>query len=97
MHIPMLAMWMPGTIEWIIIAVVALLIFGRRLPEVARSVGKSIVEFKKGIKDVKDDIDVRTRIETPPPQKLEQKPESNQEASPASEPSEEPTSASNKA
>jgi sec-independent protein translocase protein TatA len=90
-------MWMPGTIEWIIIAVVALLIFGRRLPEVARSVGKSIVEFKKGIKDVKDDIDVRSRLEAPPPRPLEQKPESNEAASPASEPSEEPTSASNKA
>ena len=97
MHIPTLAMWMPGTIEWIIIAVVALLIFGRRLPEVARSVGKSIVEFKKGIKDVKDDIDVRSRLEAPPPKPLEQKPEPNQEASPASEPSEKPTSASNKA
>ena len=49
--------WMPGPIEWGIIAVVALLIFGRRLPDVARSMGRSIVEFKKGLKGVKDDLD----------------------------------------
>ncbi|MEC8319874.1 MAG: twin-arginine translocase TatA/TatE family subunit, partial [Planctomycetota bacterium] len=35
---------MPGTTEWIIILVVALLIFGRRLPEVGKSLGKGIVE-----------------------------------------------------
>ena len=49
--------WVPGGLEVLIIAGVALLIFGRRLPDVARSMGKSIVEFKKGLKDVKDDID----------------------------------------
>ena len=48
---------MPGTTEWIIILVVALLIFGRRLPEVGKSLGKGIVEFKKGIKGIEDDID----------------------------------------
>ena len=39
----MLAVWMPGAMELAIIAVVALLFFGRRLPEVAKSMGKSIV------------------------------------------------------
>ena len=68
-----LAMWMPGGIEWAVIIVVALLIFGRRLPDVARSLGKSIVEFKKGIKDVKDEIDTRSRVEAPPQPKLERK------------------------
>ena len=32
------------------------LIFGRRLPEIARGLGKSITEFKKGIKDTENDI-----------------------------------------
>lgn len=48
---------LPGGMEWIVILVVGLLLFGRRMPEVARSLGKSIVEFKKGMKDVRDDID----------------------------------------
>ena len=55
---------LPGTVEWVVIAVIALLIFGRRLPDVARSVGKSIVEFKKGIRDVKDDINTQSKIES---------------------------------
>lgn len=48
---------MPGGIEWIIILVVALLIFGRRLPEVMRSMGKGIVEFKKGIKGIENEVE----------------------------------------
>jgi len=46
-----------GVFEWVIILAVALLIFGRRLPEVGRSVGRAIVEFKKGLKDVTADVD----------------------------------------
>ncbi len=49
--------WIPGPLELTIIAIAALVLFGRRLPEVAKSMGRSIVEFKKGLKDVKDDID----------------------------------------
>ena len=64
----------PGVWELAIVGVIALLIFGRRLPDVARSVGKSIVEFKKGMREVKDDLDTQTRIESPPQGKLEQKP-----------------------
>lgn len=48
---------LPGGGEWIIIGLVALLLFGRRLPDVARSMGRSITEFKKGLRDVKDDVD----------------------------------------
>ena len=60
-YIPdMMLFGIPGGWEWIIILVVALLIFGRRLPEIARSLGKSLTEFKKGIqeaKDTKEDIE----------------------------------------
>jgi len=55
---------MPGGVEWAVILVVALLVFGRRLPDVARSLGKSIVEFKKGIRDVKDDIDDSIKLDS---------------------------------
>jgi sec-independent protein translocase protein TatA len=49
--------WMPGHLEWLIILIVALLLFGRRLPEIARSMGKSLTEFKKGINEAKDSAD----------------------------------------
>ena len=47
----------PGGWEWIVIAIIGLLIFGKRLPEVGKSLGKSIVEFKKGLKGVEEDIE----------------------------------------
>lgn len=43
--------------ELMIILVIALLLFGKRLPEVGRSLGKGIVEFKKGLKGVEDEIE----------------------------------------
>jgi len=63
---------LPGGTEWIVILIVGLLLFGRRLPEVARSIGKSIVEFKKGIKDVREDIDTQSRLEPPATPRIEQ-------------------------
>ncbi len=43
-----------GGPEWMVILVIALLIFGRRLPEVARSLGQSVNEFKKGMREFQD-------------------------------------------
>ncbi len=60
----MLGFWSPGPVEIIVILVVALLLFGRRLPEIARNIGKSLTEFKKGVneaKEVKDDIEKDVR------------------------------------
>jgi len=46
-----------GWAEITILLVIGVVIFGKRLPEVGRNFGKSIVEFKKGIKGVGDEID----------------------------------------
>jgi len=48
---------MPGWGELLIIAFIGLLLFGKRLPEVGRSLGKGIVEFKKGLRGVEDEIE----------------------------------------
>ncbi|NUQ67347.1 MAG: twin-arginine translocase TatA/TatE family subunit [Phycisphaerales bacterium] len=42
--------------ELLIILGIALLLFGRRLPEVGRSLGKGIIEFKKGLKGVEEEL-----------------------------------------
>ena len=47
---------MPGWTEAVIIVVIGLLIFGRRLPDVGRSLGRSIVEFKRGVRGFQDEI-----------------------------------------
>ena len=46
-----------GGWEWLIVAFIVLLLFGKRLPGAMRSLGKSIVEFKKGAKGIEDDIE----------------------------------------
>ena len=45
-----------GMPEMILISMVALLLFGKRLPEVARNLGRGITEFKKGVKGFEDDV-----------------------------------------
>lgn len=46
-----------GPTEMIMILVVALLLFGRRLPEVSRSMGRSVREFKRGLEGLQSEID----------------------------------------
>jgi sec-independent protein translocase protein TatA len=51
---------MPGPFEMIVFGVIALLLFGKRLPEVARGLGKGIVEFKKGLRGIEEEVDTAT-------------------------------------
>ena len=56
---------MPGPMEMFIIAAVLLLLFGHRLPSVMRSLGRGVVEFKKGVQGIEDDLDSAVHDDTP--------------------------------
>ena len=64
---------LPGGSEWFLIALFGLILFGKRLPEVGKSLGRSIVEFKKGLKGVEDDIEKASDQQEmlPPPDKTQ--------------------------
>jgi len=56
-YLQYLGFWTPGPLELVVILVVAVLLFGRRLPEIARNLGKSLTEFKRGIHEAKETKD----------------------------------------
>jgi sec-independent protein translocase protein TatA len=56
---------LPGPVELLIVAGIVLLLFGNRLPNVMRSVGRSIVEFKKGVQGIEDKADQEVATTTP--------------------------------
>jgi sec-independent protein translocase protein TatA len=60
----MLAFLQIGPMEICIIGLLGLLIFGNRLPEVGKSLGRGIVEFKKGISGVSDQIESAGKSDT---------------------------------
>jgi sec-independent protein translocase protein TatA len=47
----MFAFGMPGGWQWLILLVIVLLIFGHRIPGMARALGSGITEFRRGLKD----------------------------------------------
>ena len=54
---PLFAIFNLGPAEIMVLLVLGVLLFGRKLPEVGRYLGKGIVEFKKGMKGLEDDVD----------------------------------------
>jgi sec-independent protein translocase protein TatA len=72
--------FLPSGGQWIVIALIGLLLFGKKLPEVGRSLGKGIVEFKKGLKGVEGEIEQvdvdlpRATLPTPDAYAAQQKP-----------------------
>jgi sec-independent protein translocase protein TatA len=76
---PLFAFIQLGPQELIIILIIGVLLFGRKLPEVGRFLGKGIVEFRKGMSGIEDNIDAPVQstpradapIEAPkPPQRI---------------------------
>jgi sec-independent protein translocase protein TatA len=66
-----------GAPELVIILVILLLLFGaKRLPEMARSIGKSTKEFKKGMTEAAsdDDEEEKAEAESEPPKTPEKSP-----------------------
>jgi sec-independent protein translocase protein TatA len=49
--------WFLGGQEILLLIVLGVLLFGRKLPELGRSVGKTFVEFKKGVKGLEDEVE----------------------------------------
>ena len=47
-----------GPLELVLLMGLGVLLFGKRLPEVGRSLGRGIVEFKKGLNGVTDELDI---------------------------------------
>ncbi len=54
---PVLAFYTPGALEWVVIGIVAVVLFGKRLPELGRTLGRSLVEFKRGLNEMKGEIE----------------------------------------
>jgi sec-independent protein translocase protein TatA len=76
---PILAIW-ESPIQLLVVGLIALLLFGKRLPEVMRSLGKGITEFKKGMAGLEDEFTRSNSHQTyhEPPRPLpmeEQRPE----------------------
>ena len=68
-----LAFGMPGPPEILIILAVVLLLFGNKLPGVARNLGRSFVEFKRGFRSEGDEDETpRLPKEEPAPKRIEQ-------------------------
>jgi TatA/E family protein of Tat protein translocase len=62
-----------GMRELLVILLIVLILFGAsRVPEIARSLGKALGEFKKGTKDAKEELEAAARIEDEKEEEKEQ-------------------------
>ncbi|MEX2561132.1 MAG: twin-arginine translocase TatA/TatE family subunit [Pirellulales bacterium] len=54
---PLLGIFGLHGLEIVIVGLVVLLLFGNRLPSLMRSLGRSVVEFKQGVREIEEDKD----------------------------------------
>jgi sec-independent protein translocase protein TatA len=54
-----------GPMEMLVVGIVAVILFGNRLPEVARSLGRSLTEFKKGMQEFEQEVKTSIYSDTP--------------------------------
>ena len=55
----------PGTFEIILIILAVILLFGaKKIPEIARGLGKGIKEFKKASNDIKEEVQKVTDLDS---------------------------------
>ena len=81
-----------GMQEVLLLLLLGVLLFGRKLPEIGRSLGKTVIEFKKGWQGMEDEINTTTtsrpaiepepvrppqRVTTPSAPKFEDAPATN--------------------
>jgi sec-independent protein translocase protein TatA len=62
----------PGPTTLVIILLFGVLLFGKKLPEIGRMLGKGLVEFKKGLAGLEDTFDTTTAARPSEPAALEQ-------------------------
>jgi sec-independent protein translocase protein TatA len=54
---PALFAFLDSPVVMLILGVIAVLLYGERLPEVARSFGKGLMELKRGIRSIQEDVE----------------------------------------
>ena len=55
-----------GTSELVILGIVAILLFGKNLPDVARKFGKTYREFRRGLSDLQSTVNLNEVMDTAP-------------------------------
>lgn len=62
-----------GPVEMMVVGMIALLLFGKKLPQVARDIGRSFTEFKKGVSGIEDNVTRSTSsYQTEPTARIEE-------------------------